>query len=306
MMRKHLLFILIAVGLTSCSESIYYQMYRVKPETVAGATFDGSKMVYSDDVCEIRYDLWEDGGDIGFVFTNKTDSIICVDMTRSYFIFNGRAYDYYRNRTYSNTVSNGVGYSSGRSVVGSITGLTYDGYLGTISAARSTAAATTVGNSKTRTQRESEEVCIPPMSSKIISEYNIFESPLRYCGLAKFPRRKENDSVSFTEENSPIKFSNYITYRTDESSNVKTIENGFYIDEIKNMPESQFVTLSKKRSCDPNDKNRVPVYYWNYQLYGKSAFFNKYSTSSKFDDSLMEWYPVSGSFEGFIESPTKD
>ena len=91
---------LIAFGMCSCGTYYeYIQLLTTKPvdQNVPIAQVNGG-LLYEDDNCTIFYNFWENGGNIGFKFYNKTDKIIDIDLSRSFFVKNGVAYDYYQDR----------------------------------------------------------------------------------------------------------------------------------------------------------------------------------------------------------------
>ena len=79
MKKTNLLFIaIIAIIFTSCQPSIYYQVY--KTEATQKMTHKGNKIAYEDESCIVTYNLWKDGGNMGFMFTNKTDKDIFLNL----------------------------------------------------------------------------------------------------------------------------------------------------------------------------------------------------------------------------------
>ncbi len=60
-----------------------------------------NSLIYEDDNCIVSYNLWAERGDIGFRCYNKTNSNIYVNLEESFFILNGIAHDYFKNRVYS-------------------------------------------------------------------------------------------------------------------------------------------------------------------------------------------------------------
>ena len=91
----------LGIGLlfASCASKQYYQLYNVSP--VADTFTDEEAFFYEDDICKITYDLWANGGDIGFNFYNKTNQEIEVNLNKSYFVLNGYAHRYFKNRIFN-------------------------------------------------------------------------------------------------------------------------------------------------------------------------------------------------------------
>ena len=48
-------------------------------------------MIYEDSFSRITYNLWNRGGQVNFMFSNKSDKDITIDLENSFFILNGMA-----------------------------------------------------------------------------------------------------------------------------------------------------------------------------------------------------------------------
>lgn len=109
--------------LSSCATTSFYQVYDVKP---ANESVTKSEMLFfEDENCKITYNLWSNGGNIGFNFYNKSDSKIYVKLTESNFILNGFAYDYFKNRTFTTSESKSASTSNTSTGSVAVTGLTF-------------------------------------------------------------------------------------------------------------------------------------------------------------------------------------
>lgn len=286
---KQLFFVLVAVVLTSCSDIYYYQLYKTQPTLQTEAQrFDADKMVYSDNICEIRYDFWSEGGTPGFVFTNKTDSMVCVDLAESFYVLNGYAYDYYLDRRYSNSVSSSVGSSANYSRGAYVTGITNYGFIGTRSITRGVSVSAASGSSVSRSYTEKDNICVPPNTSKVISEYSIFEDPIRYCNLIKYPKRGTSDKASFTEKDSPLTFGNVITYYMEGIEEPNRITHNFYVSDIENYSESDFIKEKKVVNCEPNSDKRTRYEVKYFPFATNTTFYNRYTASTKLDSSFIK------------------
>ena len=96
---KHSLFSLLCVALlfSSCSSIYHYVQVFETQSTKQSAPVkqQNGGLVYEDDECLVFYSLWANGGDASFGIFNKTDQIMYVDLSKSFFIRNGIANDYY-------------------------------------------------------------------------------------------------------------------------------------------------------------------------------------------------------------------
>ena len=238
---------IIAVLLTSCATTSFYQVYKAVPTDKSIKT--DNYLIYEDDNCKISYDFWGEGGNIGFYIYNKTDENIYLNLEQSFFVLNGIAYDYYKNRVYTHSTSSGATSSKATTASKSVTGFNYLDLLQTnrIQASNSIGVMTSSGFSIS--YNEEKVICIPSKTSKIVTEYNIIESLYRDCDLFKYPTKKQIKSKSFTKSDSPITFSNRITYTIGQSDKQIKFENEFYISEILNYPESEIFEAKYDEYC---------------------------------------------------------
>ena len=88
---KNLLYTIgIVLIFSSCATTSFYQVYDVKP--INESITKSDLLFFEDENCKITYNLWSNGGNIGFNFYNKTDSKIYVKLNESNFILNGFVY----------------------------------------------------------------------------------------------------------------------------------------------------------------------------------------------------------------------
>jgi hypothetical protein len=209
--------------MTSCATT-FYQVYNVKPNQEKNTKTDN--LFFEDENCKITYDLWANGGNIGFDIYNKTDENVYVYLNESNFILNGFAYDYYKNRTFTTTE-------------------------GTI--------------------KEDSIIRIPAKTTKRISEYSINSTRITDCDLKKYPSRKTIKTKSYSIEQSPIIFSNIITYETKGEK--MTVQNEFYVSEIANYPATEFFEYKYTEYCGKKSKSKTKF----NKFYNTDKFYIKYS-----------------------------
>lgn len=87
--------------LSSCTTKTFYQICQVSPVVKDNNLINQDSLFYEDNNCKVFYDFWSDGGNVGFKFYNKSEKDIIVDLEKSFFILNGVAYNYFKNRTFS-------------------------------------------------------------------------------------------------------------------------------------------------------------------------------------------------------------
>jgi len=246
--------IIISLLVTSCTTLIpYYQVY--KTNTPTDITKKGNDLIYEDSNCKIYYNLWGTGGNLNFQFYNKTDEELQVHLDKSYFILNGVAHNYYKNRTYATSVAT--------SKENSTSSLYYYRSTGT-----SSAKTTTI------TIQEENIISIPPKTSKRISEnYIISKKRYKNCDLAIYPSKKEGkSSLSFDKSDSPFTFSNRISYSLKSLAELQVLEHQFYVSEIINLTEKEMFVSKKDVICG-EEQGQFKRYFKDYD---KSNFYIKY------------------------------
>ncbi len=333
--------ILCAGMLASCVTTYkYVQICTAKSidnATTAQSTEEG--LLYENEDCIVKYNLWSNGGDAGFVFYNKTNKVIHINLSQTFLMKNGVAYDYYTPQTITKTSSSSVGvatsatyaksYSAAEhaaagakvgaaatngsvavgasksAAVGASWGAAIFGSL-TVTNTASYGAATSVATT------EQPILSIPPKSSKVVSGYAISKGLILDCDLNKYPAN--SSKLTFNEENSPLTFANYITYSVGEQQENKVIENKFYIAEVANYAEPYILKYTERaKTCEnvlsPEEKQQqkyAPQIYDAYiNVTGENNFYTTYSVDSKTRLYIRpkgeKRYSWNNYYEGYLE-----
>ncbi len=254
-MKKIFLLIFLAASLSSC-RSTYYQVCKVASDL---PTSTNGAYAYTDPDCEVSYDFWSNGGSVDFVVTNNSDKILYVDLSKSFFVKNGVAYDYYLNRTISTASYSSSSKSSG--VAG--TALGYWNYFGKqVPGSVTAATANTESSQKSMSVafEEKQIVAIPPFASKIFSEYMIMKGIFHDCDLEQYPSKKENASMYFDLSTTPVAFTNFICYRVGDDGQERYVENCFYVSEVSNKHEKAVIHKVKKGCPSEEFKKEEKVF----------------------------------------------
>jgi hypothetical protein len=267
-MCKITFFIGVLLMMTSCSSIYNYQVYQTEGPNLK---IKNDLLVFEDSVCSISYNLWSENGNPTFLFFNKTDQLISIDLTECFFVMNGISFDYFQNRTYTyssetaSTSGRGISTATTNSVATATNSATStSSYFGKMlinsngnasihsnSTTQFSGASTTNSRGYSVSYSEQNLIKIPSKTGKIISEFSIVSSRFKHCELQKNPKNNvQIDSLQFTLDNSPIVFSNNITYQIETLSNSKkTVQNSFYVSSILNMVEEQFYYMDYEHGC---------------------------------------------------------
>lgn len=277
---------IIAALLSSCVplSTNFYQVYKVVP--VSNIALKDNSLIFEDASCKVTYDLWSDGGNIGFLFINKTATNIYINLEECFFVKNGIAYNYFKNRVFTTTSTFGSSTSLGASSSRTVTGLNYLNLIQANSGSLSsiTSKISTSGNSVST--NEDKMICVPANTSKKISEYTISETLYRDCDLFRYPNKKQLKSVTFTDTNSPIVCANRIEYKLGQTGLPVKIENKFYVSEISNYPASEITREEKDKYCGVEKIYSRSTYFKDIS---PDKFYIKYYNDSRGAYQDIEW-----------------
>jgi hypothetical protein len=221
----------ITLLMTSCAVTIdYYQVYKTNTEN---GTLNNDKIVFEDNNCSVYYNLYSEGGNVGFSIYNKTENDLTINLTKTFFVLNGVAHEYFQNRTFSKSSNSGT----------TLTSYNYPIYwnnnLAKVTGSNSTSFSTSY--------IEKPELTIPSKTLINISEYIVTNARYANCYLVKYPSRKNVSTLKFHKENSPYVFYNLITYST--KTDTIRLENKFYVSEITNYPSTEMFTYLDTSVC---------------------------------------------------------
>ena len=252
---KKILLPIFTLLLTSCAVSTdYYQIYKTN---IGNGIINDNKIMFEDNNCKVYYNLWNEGGDVGFSIYNKTESDLTIYLTKTFFVLNGVAYEYFQNRTFSKSANSGT----------SVTSYNYPNYwnnnLANVTGSSSTGFSTTY--------KEKPELTIPPKTLINISEYAVTNAFYKNCDLSEYPSRKNINTLKFNKENSPFEFYNIITYSTKIDTN--KFENKFYVSEITNYPAYLLYKYIDSNACGKKLDFPIPV----FKNVKPDKFYIKYS-----------------------------
>ncbi len=292
--------------LSSCGTTYkFVQICKAEPvanATAAQKTDDG--LVYENEDCIVSYNLWGECGNAGFVFYNKTDKVINIDLSRTFFVKNGVAYDYYVTTTITKTTGSSAGstssapyggayYASSSAAVGANkSALLSEALLGSsgvvVYGSLTQSNSVSYGRSESVSTTNQTILSIPPKTARVVALYSIQEDLFYDCDLNAYPEKEER--LTYSADNSPLTFANYITYAVGDSGNAQSIDNQFYISEIANYAEPYLISFVPiLKTCDnvltPDErhaqKSGLKLFKAYVNVYGNNIFYIKYSTSSQ-------------------------
>ncbi|MEX0596047.1 MAG: hypothetical protein WD512_06055, partial [Candidatus Paceibacterota bacterium] len=249
-MKKIKLFYTLAISVfvSSCATT-FYQVYETTPVQSEDYLVKDDSIIYEDENCKVTYNFWSDGGNIGFEFYNKTDESIILNMEESFFIKNGIAYNYYKQRVYTSSSSSGTMTSSTVNASKSVSGINYNNLFQTNKAGVNRTRGAMTGSGYSVSYEEEKFVIIPPKTAKYILEYSINESIYRDCDLYKYPTKKQINTITLSEADSPYNYGNRLTYSVDSMKSWTILENNFYVSKITNYPEKEFIEMKFEEYC---------------------------------------------------------
>lgn len=232
-------------------------------------------MVFENEDCKVSYNLWALNGSMAFIFENKTNKDIFIDMTQTFFIKNGAANDYFKNRTYETRTFDALslGYSVSKTYIG-IDGYWPSQYAVPLFASAKAMAKAQAGISAAVTVKESEYVCVPARSYKVLNYYNIYPSFEKTCDNKKDYPKNEATIKMYDEHNSPLKFKNKIAYSFQKSNSSLThIENTFWLSTIKTYSKKGAIEKRKvQEGCGDINVHKREF----FKIGGPNQFYTNY------------------------------
>lgn len=250
---KNILFLVSLTCLMWSCSSNYFQICKVSsslPISQSGA------YEFTNEEINIQYDFWSEGGNICFTIKNNTNNILYIDLSKSFLIKNGIAYDYFLNRT----VSTSSALSSSKTAGASANALVFfSSFYKNIPGSISTHQVNSVASQHSITVASEEQpiVTIPPHAAKIFAEYAIMDSRFQDCELQDSPSKKNNASMSFNLLTTPVRFYNTICYRLDDSAKEEYIENEFFVSQVTNQHYKS--TIHKVEVGCPSDSYKTKI-----------------------------------------------
>lgn len=206
---------------------LYQQIATLSSDSVT-LNDDGS-FAYEDAIITIEYDFWSEAGKFFFTVTNNTDEDIWLDLSNSYFVNNGYAFDYYQARTY---ITSSRDLSSTR--LNSVT-------------ARTSESGTSIE------YEEKPVVCIPARASKVFQEFEVSSSVFLECGFARDPSKRELSVREFNGYDSPRIIENRLTFKIGEIA--LPVVNVFYVSSYQNISYNASVEYSKISNCNGTSRD---------------------------------------------------
>lgn len=277
-MKTLKLSLLVAVTccLCSCASVYYYQVYKAVP--LGETLVKGNSLVYEDENCIVSYNLWDEGGDIGFLIQNKTDKDIFVYLNESYYIANGISHRYFQNRVITKTTNKGISTARSATASSSMTGFNYYNLLQTNRLTLSNMSSVLTSSGYSVSYNEEDVICVPSKTSQVISEFSITQSLIRDCDLLRYPANKRDAKTkTYTQGNTPLRFSNRIVYVVDGDSTPTKFENEFFVSSVTNYNQAQMFEMKYDEFC--KEKSAIKTAHDNYAAPDK--FYLTYSKTTE-------------------------
>lgn len=246
-MKKSLLIIAAAALVLSvgCSKKTYYQVYQTAPVKEGSVEQKGGKLVSETQGGEVMYNFFAEEGDAGFWFTNTTDSVVYIDLAECFFVLNGNANDYYQARGWTTTKSSTITVSKKEK-------------KDKKNKESENTEGTSTSEMKASQVAERQVVIVPPHATKYISEFRIVSKERELCGVKDTPKKSKPEGLSFTTDNTPVTFSNFITYKIGSKGKRHHVNDLFYVSEIINVNgEAMFESVREKDACGKESGEKV-------------------------------------------------
>ena len=278
-MKRFSIFLVVLTTLlfSSCSKT-FYQVYQVEGEQM---NVTDEAIVFDNDDCSVLYNLWSNGGNMSFLFTNKTGQSLYLIMSESFYIQNGEARDYYKEGSETFTTSYSVSEAAAASatLLGQVNagGKWYNGNISTTKAIKKGFTS-----SKSVTNINPKVICIPPYSSKYITSFGILKQVQLICDNPKtnYPKHSVRVGGTYTKEDSPLSFRNRIAYTTNpESRDFHFIDNSFWVSYYTNYSDKAATEKIKVERCNTNSRKTISKNGFEMKVFkidNAHSFYNSY------------------------------
>lgn len=281
--------------LLSCSPDIY-QFRQIGTISSDNVKLSDKGFEYTDSNITISYNFWSKFGNVSFVITNNTDNNIYLLKDQCFFVQNGWAQDYYKNRTYVETSS--IAQTAGASVETQLYGQLSDNTqrMINIRSKPSVSYSSLMSESASGTVSQSEQygysvetpeqkiICIPAHSSKRFSEFVIRVWPYRACGFTRDPLEEgEGVNWSFSSAlDSPNSFENRLVFNIE--GKIVPIVNKFYISKLTNIYEPYSYSREEIKDCNGRNVDEFEI----ERLSGSNKFYINYECEEGVDNDRIK------------------
>ncbi|MBI1317259.1 hypothetical protein GC167_10470 [bacterium] len=176
------------------------------------------------------------------MFYNKSEHDLRIYLDQTFLVVNDWSTAYYQNRTFTRS----------QNQFASTSVYVNDPWL---------PFGQTYGQTQGRTHSQGTEyhepssLVVPARTQVQLSEFRLLKKPLLHPDLELHPRKKQVRTAAFTQDTSPLRFSNRITY--SNPTDTIRIEQVFYLSELTNYPAK----MGWKHASDPaTDLPKDPDY----------------------------------------------
>jgi hypothetical protein len=213
--------IMLAMMLTSCSSSRFYQVFNTASKDAAESN---GAHVYVNDEVKITYDFWSNGGQMNFTLENKTNSAIYIDWNRSHLIHNGMAYEYWTDSEAATSILESASSGVTQATMAIQTGLgSTSGNSSIFSQGRKSTVSSSVR------YRTKPVLHVPPRSSIQFARFQLLGEGIYDCKF-NWAEVSDGEEQTYEPDTSPLVFRNYLNYSTDPSfAKLNVVDNEFYL-----------------------------------------------------------------------------
>jgi hypothetical protein len=264
-----------------------YQVMSIESDNVKGKE---GKFLYENKDIAIVYDFWAEKGNVWMEIVNKTDSILTIDFGKSKLITNNNlAVDYWSDKEEINSIASSYytsTYSSWSNSSASSKSTTNTNQLGSYGYSNTSGNRNTNGSvygsgsvsgfsvAKTDITRPMRYINIPPKSAirrnQFIVTNDFYFSPDFLLNNV----RDKAVSIEFNQKNTPIKFTNFISYSFIEgSSDVKSITNKFWVNSVTNTLSKEFKGEKVQRKHYDEYGNITTKFEYSYPFAKPNTFY---------------------------------
>ena len=122
-----------------------------------------------------------------------------------------------------------------------------------------------------------EKLIVPAKSKRVINEFNVLTSRYRSCNLlCDYMGSDGLDSITFTQENTPIAFENKIVYSVEGIDSKDIVSNKFYVSNITNCTDEVFMKTRTEKMCPDDDEYDGEIDVIDYLFFAPNRCYMTY------------------------------
>jgi len=268
----------IAIAAITIMSACSHTTRLVETKANNASKMNDNSVTFENDSIRVTYDLWSESGIMFYSVYNKTNMPLYIDWKRSAYVEENRIFPYYNNRSVAETQY--IPTVNGNTVVMTPRATTVSEERITFIPPRTLVTNPITwkifsGGMSTYSSKNKDRIRIETVDLKNDKNATLDEAPKTYTKGNKGTSKVY--SKTFTKDQSPLLFRNYISYSAYEDFRKEShLETEFYISKLSEMDTRQFNgkgtpgTTVVRKGTKVSTKKTI---FWQYPYRVGDAFY---------------------------------